>query len=275
MLYRISAPRRRAGVRPVRAWSTPTRSPPAPTSRAWSSATRTSSSTRCASGSPSPRRSATCSRPCCCCRPVAATSCTPRSRRPADAAGAPAATDVDQAGRTHAIWLLAARPGAGRAARARRRRRAGRRRRQPPQPGRADRRAAALPGRGDHARVGGDPALQPAGQRADHRRRPSCSTGCAPRAPRSRRGGRARRSPAPAAPIQLYAGGQGYAVTLPPAPRPATVDNLDHALVERVLLRDALGLDPGDKRITYVGGDYPARVAAPARSTRAGPSWRC
>ena len=36
------------------------------------------------------------------------------------------------------------------------------------------------------------------------------------------------------------------------------VDNLDHALVERLLLRDALGLDPGDKRITYVGGDYPA-----------------
>jgi len=36
------------------------------------------------------------------------------------------------------------------------------------------------------------------------------------------------------------------------------VENLDHALVERVLLREALGLDPGDKRITYVGGDYPA-----------------
>src|SRR4029450_10927634 len=27
----------------------------------------------------------------------------------------------------------------------------------------------------------------------------------------------------------------------------------------RVLLRDVLGLDPGDKRIAYVGGDYPAR----------------
>ena len=26
----------------------------------------------------------------------------------------------------------------------------------------------------------------------------------------------------------------------------------------RELFRDALGLDPGDKRITYVGGDYPA-----------------
>ncbi|HEY2949459.1 MAG TPA: DUF1015 domain-containing protein, partial [Micromonosporaceae bacterium] len=27
---------------------------------------------------------------------------------------------------------------------------------------------------------------------------------------------------------------------------------------ERVLLREALGLDPGDKRVTCVGGDYPA-----------------
>jgi uncharacterized protein (DUF1015 family) len=31
---------------------------------------------------------------------------------------------------------------------------------------------------------------------------------------------------------------------------------MDHALVERLLLRDGLGLEPGDKRITYVGGDY-------------------
>ena len=53
------------------------------------------------------------------------------------------------------------------------------------------------------------------------------------------------------------------------------MDNLDHALVERVLLRGVLGLDPGDKRITYVGGDYPAGVAASARSTPAGPSWPC
>ena len=35
-------------------------------------------------------------------------------------------------------------------------------------------------------------------------------------------------------------------------------DNLDHALVERLLFSEALALDPGDKRITYVGGDYPA-----------------
>jgi uncharacterized protein (DUF1015 family) len=47
-------------------------------------------------------------------------------------------------------------------------------------------------------------------------------------------------------------------VTLPRDPSASEVDNLDHALVERVVLRDALGLDPGDKRITYVGGDYPS-----------------
>ena len=57
----------------------------------------------------------------------------------------------------------------------------------------------------------------------------------------------------------LYAGPDAcYALTLPPDPAAPAVDNLDHALVERVLLRDALGLDPGDKRVVYVGGDYPA-----------------
>jgi uncharacterized protein (DUF1015 family) len=72
--------------------------------------------------------------------------------------------------------------------------------------------------------------------------------------------------------VVLYLAGQAYAVTLPrdrdaAQSRAGTwagsagqrlADNLDHALVERVLLRDVLGLDPGDKRITYVGGDYPA-----------------
>jgi uncharacterized protein (DUF1015 family) len=57
----------------------------------------------------------------------------------------------------------------------------------------------------------------------------------------------------------LYAAAGAYAVVLPPDPAASEMDNLDHALVERVLLRDGLGLDPGDKRITYVGGDYPAR----------------
>lgn len=46
-------------------------------------------------------------------------------------------------------------------------------------------------------------------------------------------------------------------VTLPCDPALGFVDNLDHAIVERELLGRALGLEPGDKRITYVGGDYP------------------
>jgi uncharacterized protein (DUF1015 family) len=58
--------------------------------------------------------------------------------------------------------------------------------------------------------------------------------------------------------VVLYTRRGGYAVTLPEDPGASLVDNLDHALVERVLLRDTLGLDAGDKRITYVGGDYPA-----------------
>jgi uncharacterized protein (DUF1015 family) len=37
------------------------------------------------------------------------------------------------------------------------------------------------------------------------------------------------------------------------------VDGMDHAVVEQVVLRSALGLEPGDKRIVYVGGDHPAQ----------------
>jgi uncharacterized protein (DUF1015 family) len=59
--------------------------------------------------------------------------------------------------------------------------------------------------------------------------------------------------------VHLYAGGgSGYAVRLPADTGGSALDNLDHALVERILLGDVLGLDPGDKRVTYVGGDYPA-----------------
>src|SRR5438067_7750761 len=59
--------------------------------------------------------------------------------------------------------------------------------------------------------------------------------------------------------IHLYLDGRLFAATLPRDEAAPDVDNLDHALVERVLFRDLLGLDPGDKRITYVGGDYPTR----------------
>lgn len=58
--------------------------------------------------------------------------------------------------------------------------------------------------------------------------------------------------------IHLYTKKESLAVTLPADSLADPVDNLDHALVERRLLQDALGLDPGDKRVTYVGGDYPA-----------------
>ncbi|BEL09492.1 DUF1015 family protein [Actinoplanes sichuanensis] len=57
--------------------------------------------------------------------------------------------------------------------------------------------------------------------------------------------------------IELYGGGRTFAVELPADPAGTSVENLDHALVERILLRDALGLDAGDKRIAYIGGDYP------------------
>jgi uncharacterized protein (DUF1015 family) len=58
--------------------------------------------------------------------------------------------------------------------------------------------------------------------------------------------------------VELYVSGRALAVHLPADPHLPDVENLDHALVERVLLGDGLGLDPGDKRISYVGGDYPA-----------------
>jgi uncharacterized protein (DUF1015 family) len=46
-------------------------------------------------------------------------------------------------------------------------------------------------------------------------------------------------------------------VALPRDPALPFVDNLDHAVVERELIGRELGLEAGDKRITYVGGDYP------------------
>src|SRR4029453_8985988 len=48
------------------------------------------------------------------------------------------------------------------------------------------------------------------------------------------------------------------------------VDRLDHAVVERVLIRGLLGLDPGDRTIGYIGGDYPAsRLASEVDAGRA------
>jgi len=58
--------------------------------------------------------------------------------------------------------------------------------------------------------------------------------------------------------VHLYSKAGGTAVTLPVTPGGSIVDNLAHALVEQQLFNRTLGLDAGDKRITYVGGDYPA-----------------
>ncbi len=172
----------------------------------------------------------------------------------ADSAGAPAATDVDQSGRTHAIWVLPAGP--------------------------LQDELVALAGGGElvvadgnhrslAAQTGGLPrflavvttpasvAIQPYNR----------LVGELPVADLVERltaaGARVEELPRPAdipakGTIELYARGTSYTVTLPARPNAPAVENLDHALVERVLLGDALGLDPGDKRISYIGGDYPA-----------------
>jgi uncharacterized protein (DUF1015 family) len=57
--------------------------------------------------------------------------------------------------------------------------------------------------------------------------------------------------------INVYAADSAWAVQLP-RDGGSVVENLDHALVERHLIVGALGLEPGDKHINYIGGDYPA-----------------
>ncbi|RUL89941.1 DUF1015 family protein [Verrucosispora sp. FIM060022] len=173
-----------------------------------------------------------------------------------DAAGAPAATDTDQAGRTHAIWLLG------------------------PGPEQDELTALASGGElvvadGNHrslaAQTGGfrrflavvttpaSVAIQPYNRLVSE----------LPTTPdelldRLRAAGAQITAvdgpvqvPATGGSVVLQLPGQAYDVTLPHTGA-GRLENLDHALVERLLLREALGLDPGDKRITYVGGDYPA-----------------
>jgi uncharacterized protein (DUF1015 family) len=57
--------------------------------------------------------------------------------------------------------------------------------------------------------------------------------------------------------VHLYSRAGAFVVRLPTDPAAEAVDNLDHALVERCLFGRVLGIDPGDKRVSYVGGDYP------------------
>ncbi|MGC1208703.1 MAG: DUF1015 family protein, partial [Ornithinimicrobium sp.] len=82
-------------------------------------------------------------------------------------------------------------------------------------------------------------------------------------------------TPAEGGTIHVYSHGRGYAVRFPDSMGEgstgedlavgdelvgaAVVDTMDHALVERLLLGQILGWEPGDERITYVGGDYSAR----------------
>jgi uncharacterized protein (DUF1015 family) len=181
------------------------------------------------------------------------------------AAGAPEVTDVDQAGRTHEVWAL------------------------PPGPRQDELLALAGGGElvvadGNHRSLAAQTAglerflavvttpesvaIQPYNRLVSELTLPAAELvdrlGAVPIETAA--------VPATRGTVVLYLAGQAYAVALPPDPGAAesragtwaasagqrSVDNLDHALVERVLLREALGLDPGDKRITYVGGDYPA-----------------
>lgn len=57
--------------------------------------------------------------------------------------------------------------------------------------------------------------------------------------------------------VVLYTGDQTHVVTLP-AVEGRPVDRLDHSVVERILIRQVLGLTPDNPVISYVGGDYPA-----------------
>lgn len=59
--------------------------------------------------------------------------------------------------------------------------------------------------------------------------------------------------------VELYVEGASYDVGLPASEAGSGVaDRLDHAVVERELFGRVLGWAPDDKRIGYVGGDYPA-----------------
>ena len=172
-----------------------------------------------------------------------------------DAAGAPTATDRDQNGRTHAIWVV------------------------PEGPVQDDLIALAGGGElvvadGNHrslaAQIGNLPrflavvttpasvSIQPYNRLVSELPVPAGELLAQVAAAGAQVEALQRDAQVPAkGHIELYVDGRSYAVAMPPVRGASAVDNLDHALVERVVLRDALGLDPGDKRISYIGGDYP------------------
>ncbi|MFI5936959.1 DUF1015 family protein [Actinoplanes sp. NPDC051494] len=171
-----------------------------------------------------------------------------------DAAGAPAATDLDQSGRTHAIWIVPAGPlqddltalaGGGELVVA-----DGNHRSLAAQTGGLSRFLAVVT-------TPASVAIQPYNRLVAELPVDDLVTAL------TAAGARVEELPRPAevpvkGAIEVYAAGRSYRIELPSADGASAVDQLDHALVERVLLGDALGLDPGDKRISYVGGDYPA-----------------
>jgi uncharacterized protein (DUF1015 family) len=175
----------------------------------------------------------------------------------ADAAGAPDATDLDQSGRTHAIWIVP--------------------------PGAAQDELTALAGVGDlvvadgnhrslAAQTGGlqrflAVVTTPASVVIQPYNRLVSELTVEPDELVARlvaAGATVEELPRPATvpvsggAVALYVGGRSWGVALPPVAGASVVDNLDHALVERTLLGEVLGMEPGDKRISYVGGDYPA-----------------
>jgi uncharacterized protein (DUF1015 family) len=172
-----------------------------------------------------------------------------------DAAGEPAATDTDQTGRTHAIWTLGAGPlqdellalaGGGELVVA-----DGNHRSLAAQTGRLPRFLAVVT-------TPASVAIQPYNRLITELPMPLEEL----LARLGRRGASVTELARPAAipakgTVELFVGGRTLAVGLPTDPKLPDVENLDHALVERVLLSDCLGLDAGDKRVHYVGGDYP------------------
>jgi uncharacterized protein (DUF1015 family) len=173
-----------------------------------------------------------------------------------DRAGEPVVTDTDQTGRTHALWTVG--------------------------PGPLQDELTALAGAGElvvadgnhrslAAQTGGLPrflavvttpasvAIQPYNRLVSELPVPLDDFLARLRAAGATVTEVPRRAQIPAkGTIEMYAAGRAFALGLPVDPQLGAVENLDHAQVERVLLRDCLGLDAGDKRISYIGGDYPA-----------------
>ncbi len=174
-----------------------------------------------------------------------------------DSAGAPAATDLDQSGRTHSIWSLG------------------------PGPEQDELTALASDGElvvadGNHrslaAQTGGLPrflavittgasvAIQPYNRLVSDLPLPLDELLARLRAAGAGVTELSRAAHIPAkGTIELYARGRSIEVVLPRDQTRPAVENLDHALVERLLLQHSLTLEPGDKRISYIGGDYSAQ----------------